>query len=1050
MKYDFNEIEARWQRHWESARTFATPNPGDPEFDPGKPKFYVLDMFPYPSGVGLHVGHPLGYIATDIVARYKRMRGYNVLHPMGFDAFGLPAEQYAVEHNVHPRVTTEKNIENMVAQLKRLGMGYDWDRSFATTDPQYVKWTQWIFLKMYHSYFDPVENKAAPISDLIAKLEGEDYYVGSDGELIVSGATESLEPIAGIGDPNVHKWTELTQGQRERLLDEYRLAFMDEVEVNWCPGLGTVLANEEVTNEGRSERGNFPVYKRPLKQWMLRITAYADRLIEDLDQVDWPENIKLLQRNWIGKSIGAEVRFQLQLPLELDRDLDDEPTLSVFTTRPDTLFGATYMVLAPEHPLVDTITTREMRPAVDDYRERARQKSSIDRQADAKEKTGVFTGGYAVNPVNNELIPVWIADYVMMGYGTGAIMAVPAHDARDFEFAQAFGLPIRDVVADRPIAAIYGFVQEYDKHIHRFETEQDKRNALIDFVGLCINQNRDDYDAAWAVVSDQRQHDIEQVTDNGRGSIYSIWQDALAPLLVDGLDNLLNAARDQRISSLMGEAMTDSLNGIAVHSENAEVSLNGLHVPEAKKKITDWLEKKGVGRAKENYKLRDWLFSRQRYWGEPFPVLHGPDGEVRTVDEADLPVRLPDMDDFKPSGSDDPDAPPQPPLGRAGDDWKKVTIDGKTYTRELNTMPNWAGSCWYYLRYLDNKNDDALVGNDAEKYWMGGGDASGGVDLYVGGAEHAVLHLLYARFWHKFLYDLGVASTPEPFGRYFAQGYIQAYCYRDERGIPVEASKVFTDTGRPASEAQGEKGAKFVYEGQPVTEEFGKMGKSLKNAIGPDAMCDKFGCDTLRLYEMYMGPLDQSKVWNTADIVGVHRFLNRLWRVVFNEETGETRVADAEPSEELNRKVHATVKRVTEAMEAMAFNVAIAAMIELNNELVKLDAPPRPAVEKLLRLLSPIAPHIAEEIWSKLGSKTYIADAPWPAWDDSVLVQDTIELPVQVNGKLRGKIAVPADADQAAIEQIAKQDENVSVHIEGKTIRKVIVVPKKLVNLVVG
>ena len=1081
MKYDFNEIESRWQQHWENARTFSTPNPDDPAFNPDKPKFYVLDMFPYPSGVGLHVGHPLGYIATDIVARYKRMRGYNVLHPMGFDAFGLPAEQYAVEHNVHPRITTENNIANMVAQLKRLGMGYDWDRSFATTDPQYVKWTQWIFLKMYHSYFDPVAQRAAPISDLIAKLEGEDYYVGSDGELIVSGATESLEALAGIGDPNIHKWTELDRGQRQRLLDEYRLAFMAEVEVNWCPGLGTVLANEEVTNEGRSERGNYPVFKRPLKQWMLRITAYADRLIRDLDLVDWPENIKLLQRNWIGRSVGAEVDFKLQLPLDINRTTtqDEDPVLRVFTTRPDTLFGATYMVMAPEHPLVDQITTEEMRPAIEDYRRQTAQRSSIDRQAEAKEKTGVFTGGYAVNPVNDQLIPVWIADYVMMGYGTGAIMAVPAHDSRDFEFATKFALPIKDVVADKPIAAIYGFVEEYDKHIHRFATEETTRNALIDFVGLCINQNRSDYEAAWAVVSDQRQHDAKQVSGNGRGSIFSIWQDALAPLLVGGVGDLLNAARDQRLSTLIGEAMTDSLNGIAVHSANEEISLNGLTVPEAKAVITVWLEKKGIGRSRQNYKLRDWLFSRQRYWGEPFPILHGPNGEVRTVDEADLPVNLPDMADFKPTGSDDPHAPPQPPLGRAGDAWKTVTIDGVVYTRELNTMPNWAGSCWYYLRYLDNRNDAALVGQDAESYWMSGNrghgakgsrgqengnkpehsaaaplspsaPCHGGVDLYVGGAEHAVLHLLYARFWHKFLFDLGVASTPEPFGRYFAQGYIQAYCYRDERGIPVEAAKVTTADGRPAAEVQGKKGQSFIYEGRPVTEEFGKMGKSLKNAIGPEQFCEQYGCDTLRLYEMYMGPLEQSKVWNTADIVGVHRFLNRLWRVVINEETGELRVVDAEPAAELNRRVHATVKRVTEAMQAMAFNVAIAAMIELNNELVKLDAPPRPAVEKLVLLLSPIAPHIAEELWSRLGSRSYIADAPWPAWDDRMLVTATIELPVQVNGKLRARITVPTDADQATIESIAKQDVNVAQQLQGKTIRKVIVVPGKLLNLVVG
>ena len=946
MKYDFQQIEQRWQDHWENARTFATPNPGEPDFDPSKPKFYVLDMFPYPSGVGLHVGHPLGYIATDIVARYKKMRGFNVLHPMGFDAFGLPAEQYAVEHNVHPRITTENNIQNMVHQLKRLGMGYDWDRSFATTDPEYVKWTQWIFVQMYHHYFDPLLSKARPISELVDKLAGEDYYVGIDGELIASESTEDMEALAGIGDPTVHKWHELDEGQQSRLLDEYRLAFMAEVEVNWCPGLGTVLANEEVTNDGRSERGNFPVYKRPLKQWMLRITAYCDRLIEDLDHVAWPDNIKLLQRNWIGRSTGAEVDFALA---------DSDESIRVFTTRPDTLFGATYMVLAPEHPLVTAITTPEQRTAVDAYVKQAGEKTNVERQQDAKEKTGVFTGGYAINPVNGDRIPVWVADYVMMGYGTGAIMAVPAHDERDYAFASKFGLPIVEVVQS------------------------------------------------------PSEHDITQKACTGQGEL--------------------------------------------INSANTEVAINGLPVDQAKQRITEWLHTKGLGSPKVNYKLRDWLFSRQRYWGEPFPVLHGPDGEIRTVDVADLPVELPEMDDFKPTGSDDPDAPPQPPLGRAGGDWKTVEIDGVTYTRELNTMPNWAGSCWYYLRYLDNKNSESLVGEDAEDYWMvspkkSGGQHAGGVDLYVGGAEHAVLHLLYARFWHKFLYDIGVASTPEPFGRYFAQGYIQAYCYRDERGMPVEASQVTTSDGKPAAETQGSKGVSYLYDGQPVVEEFGKMGKSLKNAIGPETVCEDFGCDTLRLYEMYMGPLEQSKVWNTADIVGVHRFLNRLWRVVLSEETGDLRVGDDTPDENLNRKVHATIKRVTEAMEGMHFNVAIAALIELNNALVGLEHPPRAAVEALVRLLNPIAPHVAEELWAKLGHTSFLADTDWPTWDEQALKVDAIEMPVQVNGKLRGKVMVPVDADNTAIEALAKDDANVAEHLEGKTIRKVIVIPKRLVNIV--
>ncbi len=958
MKYDFKQIEQRWQQYWEQEKTFRALNPGDEGFDPDKPKFYVLDMFPYPSGVGLHVGHPLGYIATDIVARYKKMRGYNVLHPMGFDAFGLPAEQYAVETGTHPRITTERNIDNMVRQLKRLGMGYDWDRMIATTDPDYVHWTQWIFLQLYHSYFDPLQKKAMPISKLVEKLEQEHYFVGLDGELIYSGLEENIEAIGGIGNPTVHKWQELTPDQQTRLLDEYRLAYMADVEVNWCPRLGTVLANEEVTNEGRSERGNYPVFKRPLKQWMLRITAYADRLIEDLDLVDWPEPIKLLQRNWIGRSHGAMVDFTVKPNAERSEASDTSEVVRVFTTRPDTLFGATYMVLAPEHELVEAITTPEHKSAVEAYCKQAAAKTAVDRQQDAKEKTGVFTGSYAINPVNNQPIPIWVADYVMTGYGTGAIMAVPAHDERDYAFAKKFNLPIVEVVSGG---------------------------------------------------------DISQAAYTGDG-----W--------------LVNSAND-------------------------EVSINNLNVPDAKAKITAWLQEKGLGKAQVQFKLRDWLFSRQRYWGEPFPILHGPDGEIRPVDEADLPVELPQMEDFKPVGSDDPDAPPQPPLGRAPASWRNVEIDGKTYTRELNTMPNWAGSCWYYLRYIDPRNNDRLVGAEAERYWMSGlpdtryptpDTRSNGVDLYVGGVEHAVLHLLYARFWHKVLFDLGHVSSPEPFGKLFSQGYIQAYCYRDQRGIAVEATEVVNAEGKPAAEVQGQKGQKFFFRGETVTEEYGKMGKSLKNAIAPDEICEKYGCDTLRLYEMYMGPLEQSKVWNTADIVGVHRFLNRLWRNYINEETGQLLVSDDKPSPDLHRLLHRTIKRVTEAMETMSFNVAIAALIELNNELVGMEKLPRELADTLPRLLSPLAPHVAEQLWSLMDYPHSIAEAHWPAWDETALAEATIELPVQVNGKLRGRITVPADADQAAIIEAARIEPNVAAHLEGKTLRKQIVIPGRLVNLVVG
>jgi len=985
MKYDFSQIESKWQQRWAADKTFKTPNPRDAGFDATRPKFYVLDMFPYPSGVGLHVGHPLGYIATDIVARFQRMRGYNVLHPMGFDAFGLPAEQYAVDTGTHPRVTTEQNIDNMVRQLKRLGLGYDWDRQIATTDVGYYKWTQWIFLQLYHSYFDPIDQAARPLAELERKLRGEDYYVGIDGELIYSGLTEDLEALGGIGDPGAHKWHELEADQQRRLLDEYRLAYMDEVEVNWCPGLGTVLANEEVTNDGRSERGNYPVYKRPLRQWMLRITAYAERLIDDLDGVEWPESVKLLQRNWVGKSTGAQVDFAVDGVFQEG----ETPIITVFTTRPDTLFGATYMVLAPEHELVEQITTADHRAEVEAYIKQAKAKTAVDRQAEAKDKTGVFTGARAINPVNGQSIPIWIADYVMMGYGTGAIMAVPAHDERDFAFATKFDLPIVEVV---------------------------KPNAEAVPAG--------------------------ETSDQGR-------------------------------------AFTGG--GVNINSANDEVSLDGLPTTEAKQTITRWLERKGLGRAKVQYKLRDWLFSRQRYWGEPFPILHEldehgePTGVVRAVDEQDLPVQHPPLEDFRPTASDDPDAPPQPPLGRADDDWKFVEIDGKRYQRELNTMPQWAGSCWYYLRYLDPDNDEAFVEPSVERYWMipgslasqaagaaevdpsaqtpygttqAGGSASaasrltpaasGGVDLYVGGVEHAVLHLLYARFWHKVLYDLGHVSTPEPFGRLFNQGYIQAYYYEKPNGVRVPADEV--------EERDGE----YLFEGEPVKRLYGKMGKSLKNAVTPDDVCDQYGCDTLRLYEMYMGPLDQSKVWNPQDIVGVHRFLQRLWRNLIDEETGELRVAEAPPSEELARATHKTIKRVTEAMDALSLNVAIAALIELNNKLVSLDATPRWVAEQLVLMLAPLAPHISEELWERIGYEGGTADVAWPRWDRQMLVEDTIELPVQVNGKLRGKISVPADADDAAIEQAAKADENVASHLEGKQVRKVIAIKGKLVNLVVG
>jgi leucyl-tRNA synthetase len=961
MQYDFRSIEKNWQAYWDKHQTFRTPNPADSGFDPFKPKFYVLDMFPYPSGVGLHVGHPLGYIATDIVARFKRMEGFNVLHPMGYDAFGLPAEQFAVENGVHPRVTTEQNIANMTRQLKQLGLSYDWDRCLSTTDVDYYKWTQWIFLQLYNSYFDKASNKARPISHLVMRLESEELTVGIDNEL-VEPSSIGLDAVTGTAI-GTRKWFELTNDERNELIDDMRLAYLAEVPVNWCPALGTVLANEEVTNEGRSDRGNHPVFKRPLKQWLLRITEYADRLIDELALVEWPESIKMMQRNWIGKSTGAYVEFAI--------DGNEDAMIEVFTTRPDTLFGATYMVLAPEHVLADSLTTPQHAEAAYAYRKAAAGKSERERMADVrpadaidetpgvnKGKTGVFTGSYAINPVNGRKIPIWIADYVMVGYGTGAIMAVPAHDQRDHDFAVKYNLPI-----ERVIAAPAGAIDVQEK--------------------------------AW--------------TDGGE---------------------LVNSAND-------------------------EIDLNGLPMENAKSSITRWLESSGLGRPAVQYKLRDWLFSRQRYWGEPFPILHGPDGEIVAVDESELPVELPEMADFRPTASEDPDAKPQPPLARAPDSWKYVVRNGVRYTREFNTMPQWAGSCWYYLRFADNHNHHRFVGELAERYWMSsttpservseraamlvtGAATPEGVDLYVGGAEHAVLHLLYSRFWHKVLFDLGHVSAPEPFGRLFNQGYIQAYAYTDARGMYVPAENV------------EEKDGKYLYEGQELKRHFGKMGKSLKNAVAPDEICEAYGCDTLRLYEMSMGPLDQSKVWNTRDIIGMHRFLQRVWRNFVNEQTGALLVLDQLTPDPLERLLHKTIKRVTDAMNAMSFNVAIAALIELNNELVGKGGVPRGLARAMVLMLAPLAPHVAEELWQKLGHDKSLAYEKWPTYDPQLLVKSTIEYPVQVNGKLRGRVTVPADADDAAIQAAALADEKIQAAVAGKSVRKAILVKGKLLNLVIG
>ncbi len=898
--YPFSSIESRWQSFWEENRTFRVADVPDTS----RPKFYVLDMFPYPSGVGLHVGHPLGYIATDIVARYKRMKGFNVLHPMGFDAFGLPAEQFAVEHGVHPKVTTEKNIDNMLRQLKAIGLSYDWDRKIATTDVDYYRWTQWIFLKLYNSYYDDEKGVARPIESLVEHLEKQDETFRSS-----------------------------THSEREQILSGYRLAYLAEVPVNWCPALGTVLSNEEVTNEGRSDRGNHPVFKRPLKQWMLRITKYADRLQDDLDGVDWPEPTKIMQRNWVGRSEGAHVDFDVA-------GLD--ATIRVFTTRPDTLFGATYMVLAPEHELVDRLVSPDYADAVHAYRKEASARTDRDRMADSRNKTGVFTGCFAINPVNQSKIPIWIADYVLMGYGTGAIMAVPGQDERDWEFAKTFSLPIIRTV--QPPA---------------------------------------DFD---------------------------------------------------------GDAYTGP--GPAINS----AFLDGLQIEEAKSKMIDWLVEKGLGEGTITYKLRDWLFSRQRYWGEPFPILHAPDGSIRAVEETDLPVTLPPMDDFRPTASDDPDAPPRPPLSRAPQSWRYPVIDGVRYERELNTMPQWAGSCWYYLRFIDNNNQDRFIDPGKEAYWMG----DNGVDLYIGGVEHAVLHLLYARFWHKVLFDLGYVSSSEPFGRLFNQGYIQAYAYRDARGIAVDATRVVDQDGHPANEVQDQPNREFSIDGEPVTQEYGKMGKSLKNAVGPDEINERYGCDTLRLYEMYMGPLDASKPWNTRDIIGVNRFLRRVWRNFVDEDTDTTLVGDVEATTELQKELHRTIARVSTDMERMSFNTAIAALIEFTSHLVPLDLLPVTVAEPFVLMLAPLAPHMAEELWHRMGHAESLAHEDWPVVNQQLLASDSVRMAVQVNGKVRTTISVGPEETKDAVLERAKADENVARHLEGKQIRREIVVPGRIVNLVVG
>ncbi|MDK8626228.1 leucine--tRNA ligase [Corynebacterium appendicis] len=940
-----NEIEQKWQKYWIDNGTFNAPNPVGPlapqsgaENLPAD-KLNVQDMFPYPSGAGLHVGHPLGYIATDVFARYNRMLGKNVLHTLGYDAFGLPAEQYAIQTGTHPRTTTMANIENMTRQLDALGLGHDRRRSVATTDPEFYRWTQWIFLQIFNSWFDDEQQKARPIAELIDELESGKRTT-KDGRV----------------------YADLDAAEKQKAVDEFRLVYLSDSMVNWCPGLGTVLANEEVTAEGRSERGNYPVFRKRLRQWMMRITAYSDRLLDDLDLLDWPDKVKTMQRNWIGRSRGAEVTFQAQ-----GTDGNEHP-IDVFTTRPDTLFGATYMVLAPEHELVEklvaegyeadvdkrwTFGAATPQAAVDAYKRAIAAKSDVERQEN-KEKTGVFLGSYATNPVNGEQVPVFIADYVLTGYGTGAIMAVPAHDERDYEFATVFGLPIVPVL-------------------------------------------------------DGGNIDEEAFTEDGPH---------------------INSANDRGLD------------------------LNGLGKDESIEKAIEWLVGEGAGEERIQYKLRDWLFARQRYWGEPFPIVYDDNGVAHALPESMLPVELPDVEDYNPVSfdPDDADSEPSPPLAKATD-WVNVTLDlgdgEKQYTRDTNVMPQWAGSSWYQLRYIDPTNTEKFCDIENERYWTGpqpekhGANDPGGVDLYVGGVEHAVLHLLYARFWHKVLFDLGHVSSKEPYRRLYNQGYIQAYAYTDSRGVYV-----------PAAEVE-EKDGKFFYNGEEVKQEYGKMGKSLKNAVAPDDIARDFGADTLRVYEMSMGPLDTSRPWATKDVVGAHRFLQRLWRLVVDEETGEITVSDDPMSEEDAKQLHRTIAGVREDYDHLRDNTVVAKLIEYVNYLTKAREQKaggdvsRETVEPLVQMVSPVAPHIAEELWARLGHEGTITFQAFPNFDESLLVDDTVEVPVQINGKVRARVDVPAEASKDEIESIALADDRVAGLIEGKNLVKTIVVPGRMVNLVV-
>ncbi len=947
-RYDARRIESKWQQYWDEHATFVTANQ-PPEGSQGK--LYVLDMFPYPSGAGLHVGHPEGYTATDIVARYARMRGKHVLHPMGWDAFGLPAEQHAIKTGTHPRVTTYQNIENFRRQLKMLGFSYDWSREISTTDEDYYRWTQWIFLQLFDTWYDP-----------------QCEWTGPDG----IKRTGKGRPISELPIP------EDVQAQGNdairRYQDEHRLAYQSHAPVNWCPALGTVLANEEVMADGTSEIGGHPVERRPLRQWMLRITAYAERLLAELDDVDWPESVKILQRNWIGKSTGAEVDFKVLMPQSESPSYEDwkaaragggfpqapeADVLRVYTTRPDTLFGATYMVVAPEHPIVEAITTEPQQAAVEEYRAQAALKSDLDRTDLAKEKTGVFTGSYAINPVNGQEIPIWIADYVLISYGTGAIMAVPAHDERDLEFAQTFNLPVIDVVQP---------------------PESEKRPA----------------------------------------------------------------------TGFTGE-------GTAINSGK----YNGLTTAEFQQQITADLETAGLGRKAVNYRIRDWLFSRQRYWGEPFPIWHELDeqgketGRVRPVDESELPVTLPEMEDFQPKGT------PEPPLSKAPEEWLyKIADDGTRLKRETNSMPQWAGSCWYYLRFADSKNTERFIDPEIEQYWLP-------VDLYIGGVEHAVLHLLYSRFWHKVLFDRGYLSVPEPFQKLVNQGMIlgetefRVYLEKTSGSYLTAEQAENAPEGTVQEQKLSEnevtkKGDHFVLKADPsvrVDARAFKMSKSRGNVINPDDVVEQYGADSLRLYEMFMGPLEQVKPWSMSGVEGVFRFLGRVWRMFVDEKADplelDPAVQEVDPTDEQQRMLHKTIKAVTEDIEKLSFNTAISRMMEFTNAFTGANPRPRCCLEPFVLLLAPFAPHIAEELWELLGHEQSLTYENWPEYDEEKLVENEIEIPVQINGKLRAKIKIPTGAETDQMQALAEADETVQSHLSGKTVVKVIAVPGRMVNFVV-